>query len=82
MSLLIKRLEVMTPDAYVRESTGGATRCPSCRSPALEGQAATSCDDITVVMSVECLECFARWDEEYTLIGYDNLTLRDEEESI
>lgn len=61
----------MSINQYVMENDG--QKCPSCSSPSIESGECNPADGM-VTCEVSCTECGAKWEDLYSLTGYDNLT--------
>ena len=60
----------MTPKKYA--SMSGSV-CPSCRSDNIQSDSIEGLDLGMAMATVRCSNCGAKWDDQYNLIGYDNL---------
>ena len=59
----------MTDGEYVMH---GGTHCPFCDSAAIEGDS-VEVDNGTATQEVVCLSCGKAWNDQYKLVGYEEV---------
>jgi hypothetical protein len=62
-------------DEYAKNWGGN---CPFCGSSQLDGVGSLEIDGGEIWQEIECLDCDARWDDIYKLVGCDNQFRRRE----
>jgi len=67
-------MKPMTDREYVRQS---GRKCPACRSIAIDGTCRIDIDGNGASQKVVCADCDASWIDLYSLIGYVDLELKE-----
>ena len=60
----------MSKEVYVKNQ---GLQCPNCGSPHINTEDHIQADSGCAWQQVYCEDCDAKWQDVYTLVGYDNL---------